>query len=72
MNEIRFLEVPFQRLIIGPDETIVIIGPQHMSMKAQDTVLRQAKAAFGTDRVILLEETFKLGAVKIEDDEAKR
>ena len=72
--EIRFLEVSFQRLTVGPDEVLVIQHPGHLSGLALRNLQEITERAFGKCHIVLLEEGMKIGAVKLEgqDDTGTR
>jgi hypothetical protein len=66
-DEVRFLEVPFQRLTVKPDEVILIKYPGRLTKDAHANVVDSAKRAFGTQRVVVLDVGMEVNVVKVEE-----
>ena len=68
-DEVRFLEVPFQRITVKPDEIILIQYPSRLTKGAHTNIVGYAREAFGTQRVVVLDASMEVNVVKVEEKE---
>lgn len=69
-EQIRWLEQPFTRLDISPDDVLVLKFPGILSEEAVMRLKQTTAALFGTARVVLLEDGLEIGAVRMTEDAA--
>jgi len=59
--EIKFLEVEFQRMAIGKNDTIVISAPALLTGEQMHHLEEQAKSTFPEQKIIILDGGLKIG-----------
>ena len=62
-EEIRFVEVQFQRVSLGPTDVIILSWPRRMSDREHEWVQHAVERAFGKRRVLILEDGAQIGAM---------
>ncbi len=60
---VTFIEAEFQRVTIGPDDTIVLMHPKHISRQALHELEISTRRQFPGRKILLLEEGIKIGVL---------
>ena len=71
--DVKFLEVPFQRVVIGDDDCIVLNCEQPLSLHAHEVLIKKAKRVFGIDRdIIVMSGGVTISAIAEEPQEGEQ